>query len=383
MILKLIVLLLALFGLTAWLGGFWRRRFAFEPGYEEIHFVRTGDGWRIALYRYPAGPGRYETPVLLCHGLGANRFNFDLGPEVSLARYLQQKGFDVWSIDLRGRGDSGRQAGGGGRFRGSHLFDDYVREDAVAAIRHVRGRTGATRVHWIGQSMGGLVLYAVLQGEEAESIASGVAIGSPGTFSHAGGASAVTGLFHALRFLPRVRLAFLAAALAPLIARCRFLGDAVFLNRDNVERISLERALCHVVADISGGEIAQFLDWMKSREFRVHGTGCSYEENLGCIRRPLFFIAGAGDFLVPPESVAAVYRRVSSERKGFLILGREQGQEEDYGHGDVLIGRNSSREVFPRILEWLESIETGPRKACETSPEPMDDGRAAFVKGSG
>ena len=112
MILKLILVLLALFGVYVWLGGFWRRRFSFEPGYETIHFVGTRDGWRIALYHYPAASHRYETPILLCHGLGANRFNFDLGPEVSLARYLQQEGFDVWSIDLRGRGLSGRCARG-------------------------------------------------------------------------------------------------------------------------------------------------------------------------------------------------------------------------------------------------------------------------------
>ena len=196
MILKLILVLLALFGVYVWLGGFWRRRFAFEPGYEAIHLVRTRDDWRIALYHYPAASRRYETPVLLCHGLGANRFNFDLGPEVSLARHLQQEGFEVWSIDLRGRGNSGRCSRGARCSGSTHVFDDYVREDAGAAIRHVLGETGASQAHWIGHSMGGLVLYAVLQGEEAESIASGVAIASPGSYAHMGRASFSHVLFY-------------------------------------------------------------------------------------------------------------------------------------------------------------------------------------------
>jgi len=359
MLLKLILVLLGLFGVYVWLGGFWRRKFAFEPGYESIHFVSTRDDWRIALYRYPAASPRYDTPVLLCHGLGANRFNFDLGSEVSLARYLQREGFDVWSIDLRGRGSSGRKASAGNGRGSPHVFDDYVGEDAGAAIRHVLGETGASQVHWVGHSMGGLVLYALLQGEEAESIASGVAIASPGSNAHLGRAPLSSVLFPVLRLFPRIPLSFLASGLAPLLARVRLPGDALFLNRDNVEIRPLERAICFLVADVSGGEISQFQDWMRSGDFRTYDRKTSYEQNLGKVRRPLFCIAGAKDHLVPPASVAAAYDRIGSERKDFLVLGREQGQEEDYGHGDLLMGKNVRREVFPRILEWLVSFESG------------------------
>jgi pimeloyl-ACP methyl ester carboxylesterase len=360
MIFKLILVFFALFGLYVGLGRLWKRTFAFEPGYDEIHLVRSQDGWRIALYRYPAAPRRYETPVLLCHGLGANRFNFDLGHEASLARYLQQEGFEVWSIDLRGRGNSRRPPRGNGGPRHAPFFDDYVRKDAPAAIRHVLGQTGACRVHWIGHSMGGLVLYALLQGEGAAAITSGVAIGSPGSFGKVRMGSLVYVVSQALRFLPRMHLSFLAAGAAPLVAHIRFPREGFFLNRKNVERVVLERALCHLVADISGGEIAQSLDWMKSGEFRACDKVTSYEDRLASVRQPLFLIAGAKDFLAPPESVAAVYERIGSEKKDFLVLGRQQGQEHDYGHGDLLIGKNCSREVFPRIRDWLASVESGP-----------------------
>ncbi len=358
MFFKLILTLLALFGLYVWLGGFWRRRFAFEPGYGAVHFVSTRDACRIALYRYRAASQRYATPVLLCHGLAANRFNFDLGPEVSLARFLQKAGFEVWSIDLRGRGIPRRDAGGGACAGRPPVFDDYVREDARAAIRYVLGETGASRVHWVGHSMGGLVLYAVLQGEEAESVASGVAIGSPGSFAGMGRGSLAYVLFRLLGSLPRVPLALLAAGVAPLIARIRFPWEALFVNRRNVEVRSLERALCFLVADMWRGELSQFLDWMKRGEIPAHDGRGSLDQNWGAVRQPVFFIAGAGDLLVPPPTVAAAHDRIASQRKAFLILGREHGQEEDYGHGDLLIGKNVRREVFPRILEWLESFES-------------------------
>ena len=95
-LLKVFFVILLLVALYGWLGAFWRKRYAFEPGYGQVHYVSSGDGWRIALFRYLPGKKKHETPVLLCHGLGANRFNFDLGEEKSLARWLRNQGFEVW-----------------------------------------------------------------------------------------------------------------------------------------------------------------------------------------------------------------------------------------------------------------------------------------------
>jgi pimeloyl-ACP methyl ester carboxylesterase len=206
--------------------------------------------------------------------------------------------------------------------------------------------------------MGGLVLYGVLQGEGADKIASGVTIASPGTFARTPRIPLVYLLSHALRFLPRIHLSFLAAGSAPLVARIRLPWEELFVNRDNVEVPVMDRALCYLVSDISGGEILQLLDWMKSREFRTYDGRHSYEASLGSVRQPLFLIAGAKDLLAPPMSVEAAYNRIASDRKDLFILGREQGQEQDYGHGDLLIGKNCSREVFPRIVQWLESVES-------------------------
>jgi pimeloyl-ACP methyl ester carboxylesterase len=164
-------------------------------------------------------------------------------------------------------------------------------------------------------------------------------------------------LFRALRSFPRIHLSFLASGLAPLLARIRLPGDGLFLNRRNVEVRPVERALCYLVADLYEGEVSQFLDWMESREFRTFDRAHSYDQNLGSVAQPLFFIAGAKDYLVPPASVATIYDRIASTRKAFSVLGREHGQEEDYGHGDLLIGKNVRHEVFPLILEWLLSIE--------------------------
>src|SRR5437762_3069804 len=90
------------------------RYFSVDRLPDEIHFATTPDGWRIALYRYRPGdrPGDHPgngagrpvaaDPVLLIPGIGANRYNFDLNDQSSLARTLQARGYDTWVVEPRG-----------------------------------------------------------------------------------------------------------------------------------------------------------------------------------------------------------------------------------------------------------------------------------------
>jgi predicted alpha/beta hydrolase len=113
-----------------------------ETREEAVHFVTTADGWRLALSHYPP-PGALHTrlPVLLCHGLGANRFSFDLGRDPSLALYLASAGFEVWVLELRGHGRSDRPGWFSSR-RFGWSFDDYLYGDFPAAIEKVQELTG-------------------------------------------------------------------------------------------------------------------------------------------------------------------------------------------------------------------------------------------------
>jgi pimeloyl-ACP methyl ester carboxylesterase len=71
------------------------------------HWMKTSDNWSLHLWHYPPinhDPKRL--PVILCHGLSHNNTYWDLAENVSLAQYLQQRGYDVWSVSLRGSGQS-------------------------------------------------------------------------------------------------------------------------------------------------------------------------------------------------------------------------------------------------------------------------------------
>jgi pimeloyl-ACP methyl ester carboxylesterase len=352
-----------------WLAAFWRRVYSFDPGYEQVHLVRTEDGWCIGLFRYPPENIRHHTPVILCHGLAANRYNFDLGPEKSLARYLQDRGFDVWVLELRGRGYSRKIGKKADRYLNPYVFDDYVTKDASAALDHIRGVTGASRVHWVGHSMGGLILYGLLQGPRAGEIASGVAVASPGDFRNVRRIPGVLPLWSLGRFLPRIHQRFLAAVFAPVFPWLPASILGLVYNPANVDRILILRAVCHLISDVSRGEMLQFYDVMRKREFRSFDGKHSYQEGFAGMNRPLLLMAGTRDPLCPPKSIAAIHEAIRSPDKELRILGKEYGQREEYGHGDLLIGKHCETEVYPHILRWLEQGGTaappGPASRVE------------------
>src|SRR5262245_12554398 len=150
---------LALVVAAGYLAGRW---FFVERVPDEVHNTHTADGWRIAVVRYrpPTGapPGGAE-PVLLVPGVASNRFNMDLSDQRSLARFLAEAGHDTWCVELRGRGLSTKPRLFT-RFRWDWSFDEYVEQDLPVAIDEVLRATRAERIHLVGFSLGGAVVYA-------------------------------------------------------------------------------------------------------------------------------------------------------------------------------------------------------------------------------
>ena len=161
---------------------FWTRRLHQPVQDDGIVRARTRDGWELALgTRRPRAEERLP-PVLLVHGLSANRWTLDAGVErVSLAAHLSRQGFRTFALDLRGHGDSRRRPPGAPDWS----FDHYVEEDVPAALDAIRRETGEERVLWVGHSLGavtGLVACQLHPGR----IAGVVAIAGPMAFDTRG-----------------------------------------------------------------------------------------------------------------------------------------------------------------------------------------------------
>ncbi|SMQ85632.1 Lysophospholipase, alpha-beta hydrolase superfamily [Devosia lucknowensis] len=107
----------------------------------EKHEIEVDDGTR--LHFGLLGP-KTGVPLLLCHGLGAGGAQFESDMEWFAAR-----DFRVLVPDLRGHGRSGLPA----RVEAGSFATSRLRADIYSMIDHI----GMTRVHWIGNSLGGIL----------------------------------------------------------------------------------------------------------------------------------------------------------------------------------------------------------------------------------
>ena len=311
---------------------------------DQLYRVPTADGAAIGLGRYlPRREPRHATPVVLCHGLGANRFDLDFNERYSLAQFLARKGFETWVLELRGRGTAGKAI--------DTTFDEQAEHDVEAALSTVLS-TGATQVFWVGHSKGALVAYAHLAKKPSAPIRALVALGTPVSFDTHSGLQPFLKLV-----MPALRLGVIPLRLATRPAALWGLPPpplgSYLANPDNMDAMVMRQAIYNVSADIAGGVARQFARWVKTGAFDAD-DGFDYRANMKHITVPALLIAGVEDRLAPPSAV----KRAAASLGGEVVyreLSRAEGFRADYGHGDLTLGRHAPEEVFPLVAEFLST----------------------------
>ncbi len=312
----------------------------FRP--DQLYRVQTDDGSAIALGRYlPRGIRRFREPVVLAHGLGTNRFGLDFDERYSVARGLARRGFEAWVLELRGHGLAGSPVGSS--------FDVEATHDVTAALRAVCS-TGAEQVLWVGHSRGGLLAYAHLGRFPSAPIRALVALGSPLSWDTSVGLKAFVSLAQPFLNLDVVPVGTFAKSLAPVGLPPNPVGK--YLARaENMEPDVIRRAVAHVSADVPGGVARQFARWVTTGAFDGN-DGFDYRKALAAVKVPVLAFAGAADLLATPADVHRAAGLVGGLVE-CVTAGRSSGFGDDYGHGDLALGRHAPDEVVPRIAAFL------------------------------
>jgi len=340
---------IAVAGLAAFLA---RRFFQVDPAPDALYFFFTEDGWRLCLRHYKsAEPIPGAAPVLLCPGVGMDAVVFDLMEEASLARFLREHGHDVWLLDMRGRGHADRPRLWGRRRR-SWSYDDFVDFDLPAALEEICRLTGAAQVQWVGIDTGALALLCSRSEQVSRRVASLVGIGVTTSFKRQ---RALLGpyksrLMAALWTPTAVRLgAYLVGRLTPPPWRA-------LANADNVDGHVLRRVLVNGLVRLSPRELDQYAHWLDLDLMDSHDQGIDYRKNLARITVPTLLVAGLRDPLSPVAAVESTLEAMPGVAEGRVLLaGRISGMSSNYGHLDMLVGRNADRDLFPHLLAWLDS----------------------------
>jgi pimeloyl-ACP methyl ester carboxylesterase len=309
--------------------------------------ITTDDGVSLSIQRLCPQRRSARGAVVLQHGLGSNGLVFTL-EGASFAEHLCELGYDCFVPDLRGAGRSQP-------FRAGDGLDAYLEHDIPAILRAVREHAGARDLHWVGHSMGGLLLWMYAIENPDLDLARVVTIGS--AIDYRPGHSVYRDLQRLLpfvSFLPALPFGMITRALSPLSGRGPlFLPESMNFYRANVDRDVCRRMM-------AGGFTPIPLRLFHALKTTFSEQGFSrgdivYLPQLSSLRMPTLVVGGSRDPQATPEAVFATFDGLTGVAdKRLLMCGRSYGHDEEYGHFDLIVGKRAQREVWPEIVAFLQ-----------------------------
>lgn len=346
----LIILAVAIAALVLWVTS---ARVAFHlDDRPSLLKVTTADGWTLSVWERKPDVVRFAQPVVLCHGLGNNHAIFEFRGQGHFAKVLADAGFHVFSMDCRG---AGRSVPADPVFVEATI-DDYLDLDVPAVLDLVRARTGQSQVLWVGHSLGGII--GVLSSVRAARgrLAALVTIGSPLFFRPSQFFIRALGLARRLSVAGKFPARVLSTLFAPFAGRLpapRIASITAVL--ENITGLEQRYLMANVMADLWRGVMTQLELWIRTDRLTSAVTGEDLRTPaLALTDLPTLVVGGSVDKLAPLDVTQRLFQELQAAEKELVLVGRAFGSSVEYGHGDLLVGRDVAREVFPKIVQFLQ-----------------------------
>ena len=341
--------------------------------------VKTKDGWNLSVNRYTLknGSSKKKAAVILCHGFNINNRFWDLDERCSIARYLASNDYDVWAPSLRGSGLSSKpilsDLKGMIRFeilaiprmlmkapaditKFNWTIDDHINKDIPAVIDFVRKESGFDKIYWIGHSMGSIIVFGYLEAEDHNNVAGFISLSSmmiiPKPVNPQLEAAANE------RQLLTASLLLNATVASQLrnytLGNIKIPIEELLMNKGNMETDVIYRFFRVAIDDTSPGIMTQFANSLKTGKMISSDGKVNYTDLMNLVKVPILIAGGGRDGFVTEKGLRGTYDAISSSDKSIVIFSKSNGYSADYGHCDLVLGKNSQTEVYPVILKWLD-----------------------------
>lgn len=317
--------------------------------HHKIHYVPNGAGWELELKqcRPPKNPNRRRNPVAIIPGYGMNSFIFGYHPRgLSLEEYFRERGFEVWSVNLRDQGGSRRKGG-------MHKYGlwDLGAVDLDAAVDYIsqksESRTG--KVDLIGCSLGGTIAFvyaALIPKNRAGSL---VAIGAPLKWEKVHPLLKIA--FYSPRLVGLIRFSKtrqLAKLIFPLVVHSRLLK--IYIHKEIVD-LRHKNILLETVEDPNPYLNREIAHWIKTKDLVLDGQNLT--EEFHKFKNPLLCVLANADGIVPPLTALSAHEVAGSKIKETILVGTDHLR---FAHADLFVSNYAHEMVFHPIANWLLKV---------------------------
>ncbi len=312
------------------------------------HETPNGDGWLLALRRTFDRKRRdpSKRPLLIIPGYGMNSFIFGFHPKgASMEASLADRGFEVWSFDLRAQGSS-RRDHGSMRYR----LEDLIRYDVASAVHFVADHTGTKtdEVDMIGCSLGATMMFAHVVCRKDHRVGRMVNMGGPVRWVRIHPLLSMAFLSPTLVGHLRIRgTRHLARVALPALQRVPWLLS-VYLHPDSVD-MSQASQLIRTVENPNRFVNRDIAKWIKEKDLIVDGINVS--EGLRDVTLPLLTVIANGDGIVPRETTRWPHEHIGSVRKDVIEVGTPS---QPIAHADMFVSDQAPDWVFRPLGDWLD-----------------------------
>lgn len=300
---------------------------------QESIFVPLNLNQRLHMHHLQGSP---EGPVaFLIHGAIENGRIFYSQSGKGFAWHLARAGWDVYSADLGGRGQSyppiNAQTLSG--------QTESICQELPALLTAVRQRRPEAPIVWVSHSWGGVLLMSLLA--RLQTSTEYAELASPEAIVHFGVKRSVK-VQNREKWL-KIDFFWLRTAFALIRLYGYLPARELKAGSDNESRKS------H----------AQSVQWVRGGPWRDSDDGFDYASTIAALAAqhklpPMLWLAGINDYsLGHPEDVRRFMQEAGAADSDYWLLARSEGFAHDYGHIDMLTHPDAERDHFPRVESWL------------------------------
>ncbi|KAF4386345.1 hypothetical protein F8388_019972 [Cannabis sativa] len=242
-------------------------------------------------------------------------------------------------------------------------FDNFLEEDVPAAMEYIRAHCKPKdgKLHAIGHSMGGILLYAMISrccSEEKDcKLASVTTLAS--SLDYTSSRSSLKLLLpladpaQALN-VPAIPVGAIISAIHPLTSYPPYLlswlksqiSAQEMMRQELYEKLVLNN-FCTIPAKL----LLQLTSAFQKGGLRDRSGTFFYKDHLHKTNVPILAIGGDQDLICPPEAVYETAKLIPEHMLTFKIVGEPEGPH--YAHYDVVGSHLAANQVYPHIIEFL------------------------------